>query len=153
MRDQVSFQRAHLGLLEVQVLSVLDGEVDVLQDDVDSLLVCAVEGQEPHHAVVIDLDTTAVTDNHLTPPRRPLTSSHQTTDGFCQLLELCAPDGSRVIFHHGVHVRVQIPEDIRTVRTTGRRLDLNTRNSLFNLLLGSRAQQVHFGHDVDLRDL
>lgn len=100
----------HLWLLEVQVLSVLDGEVDVLQDNIDSLLVRAVEGQEPHHAVVLDLDRTTVTTRGLTGTGwSPFTSSHQTTDGFCQLLKLCAPDAVRVILYHGVHVRVQIP--------------------------------------------
>lgn len=100
MRDQVSFQRAHLGLLEVQVLSVLDGEVDVLQDDVDSLLVCAVEGQEPHHAVVIDLDTTAVTDNHLTPPRGPshlLTRPQMASVSFWNFVLLMVPELSSIM--------------------------------------------------------
>lgn len=147
----------HLWLLEVQVLSVLDGEVDVLQDDVDSLLICAVEGQEPHHAVVLDLDRTAVTTKHVTQTGwRPFTSSHQTTDGFCQLLKLSAPDAVRVILYHRVHVRVQIPagpQDYENTETSPQHFNVSTENSLFNLLLGFRVQQVHFGHDVDLRDL
>lgn len=145
----------HLWLLEVQVLSVLDGEVDVLQDDVESLLVRAVEGQEPDHAVVLDLDRTTVTTRGLTGTlgRSP---PHQTTDGLCQLLKLCAPDAVRVILYHGVHVRVQIPagrQHHQNMENCRRPLHLHTHNSLFDLLLGFRVEQVHFGHDVNLRDL
>lgn len=144
----------HLWLLEVEVLSILDGEVNVLQDDVDSLLICAVKGQEPHHAVVLNLDRTTVTTKHVT--QRPFTSSHQTTDGFCQLLKLSAPDAVRVILYHRVHVRVQIPagtQDYENTETSPQQYNFSTENSLFNLLLGFGVQQVHFGHDIDLRDL
>lgn len=47
----------HLWLLELQVLSVLYREVNVLQHYVNAFLIRAVKRQESHHAVVIDLDT------------------------------------------------------------------------------------------------
>lgn len=47
----------HLWLLELQILSILYREVNVLQHDVHALLVCAVKRQESHHAVVINLHT------------------------------------------------------------------------------------------------
>lgn len=46
----------HLWLLELQVLSILYGEVDVLQHYVNSFLVCAVKRQKSHHAVVVNLN-------------------------------------------------------------------------------------------------
>lgn len=59
----------YLWLLKLQVLPELDGEVDVLQDDVDSFLVRAVKRQEPHHAVVIDLNPR---QRHVTKQQKPL---------------------------------------------------------------------------------
>lgn len=45
----------YLRLLELQVLAVLYGEVNVLENNVDAFFIGAVERQETHHAVVIDL--------------------------------------------------------------------------------------------------
>lgn len=47
----------YLWLLELQVFSILYREVDVLHNYVNTFLICAVERQESHHAVVINLDT------------------------------------------------------------------------------------------------
>lgn len=52
-----SFLILHLWLLELQVLSILYREVNVLQHYVNTFLIRAVEGQESYHTVVINLDT------------------------------------------------------------------------------------------------
>ncbi len=52
-----TFLFLHLWLLELQVLSILYREVNVLQYYVNTFLICAVKRQESHHTVVIDLDT------------------------------------------------------------------------------------------------
>lgn len=107
-----------LWLLQLQVFSVLDGEVDVLQHDVHALLICPVKGQEAHHAVVVDLDThtqIAALWSHTarlhSTPIAPLINepTHQAADGLSQLLEFGTPDGVRAVLHHGVHVWVQVP--------------------------------------------
>jgi len=46
----------YLRLLDLQVFSVLYGEVDVLQHYVNTFFICAVKGQESYHTVVIYLD-------------------------------------------------------------------------------------------------
>lgn len=51
----IGTESPYLGLLKLQVLAVLYGEVNVLENNVDPFIVGAVEGQETHHAVVIDL--------------------------------------------------------------------------------------------------
>lgn len=43
--------------------------------------------------------------------------SYQTTDGFCQFLELCAFDGIRIILHHRVHIWIQIPSKKKKKQT------------------------------------
>lgn len=48
----------HLWLLKFQVFPVLNGEINMLQDDADTLLVGAIERQEANHAVIIDLNGT-----------------------------------------------------------------------------------------------
>lgn len=48
----------HLWLLKFQVFPVLNGEINVLQDDVDALLVGPIEWQEANYAVVVDLNET-----------------------------------------------------------------------------------------------
>lgn len=53
------YRCSHLWLLDLQVLPILNGEVDVLQHYVDTLLICPVEGQKPYHAVVIYLGNKA----------------------------------------------------------------------------------------------
>lgn len=50
----------HLHLLDLQVFSILDGEVDVLQHNVNTFLISAIKRQESHHAVVINLETEAL---------------------------------------------------------------------------------------------
>lgn len=49
----------YLWLFELQVLSILYREVDVLQYYVNTFLISAVKRQKSHHTVVIDLDTQA----------------------------------------------------------------------------------------------
>lgn len=104
----------HLWLLELQVLSILYREVNVLQHDVNTFLVSAVKRQESHHAVVINLDTQTATASLQTLIQNQTENhthgfTHQTTDGLSQLLKLCASNGVRVIFHLRVHVWVQVP--------------------------------------------
>ena len=50
----------HLWLLNLQIFSILNGKVDVLQHYIDAFLVCAVKRQEPYHAVVINLESTYI---------------------------------------------------------------------------------------------
>lgn len=46
----------YLWLFKLEVLPVLNGAVDVLQDDVDAFIVGAVKRQEANHAVVVNLN-------------------------------------------------------------------------------------------------
>lgn len=48
----------NLGLFDLQVFPILYGEINVLQDDVDALLISAIKGQEANHTVVINLEET-----------------------------------------------------------------------------------------------
>lgn len=54
----------HLWLLELQVLSILYREVNVLQYYINTFLICAVKRQESHHTVVIDLGTQTERRSH-----------------------------------------------------------------------------------------
>ena len=93
--------------------------------------------------------------------------THQATDGLSQLFELCAPDGIGGVFHHRVHIWVQISKEdaklylgfikknLRGITAAGfRRIDHTYYCYLpFNFLLGLWTEQVHFSHYIYLRNL
>lgn len=50
----------NLWLFKLQVFTILYGEINVLQDHVDALLISAVKGQETNHTVIINLKKTVI---------------------------------------------------------------------------------------------